>query len=135
MGTVVSTTKTFCSVLAVLPDTSVAVQVTIVSPSGKNSGASFVNEISCTSKTDGLSRLTVFSAIEVASIVTSPTGKISGVVVSTIETVWVAVAEFPDESVAVHVTTVSPSGKVSGASLVTEAMSILSVAVASPKLI
>ena len=47
----------------------------------------------------------------------------SGAVVSTTETVWVAVAEFPDESVAVHVTTVSPSGKVSGASLVTDAIS------------
>ena len=42
---------------------------------------------------------------------------------STTETVWVAVAEFPDESVAVHVTMVSPSGKVSGASFVTDAIS------------
>ena len=55
-----------------------------------------------------------------------------GAVVSTTETVWVAVAEFPDESVAVHVTTVSPSGKVSGASLVTDAISRLSVAVTLP---
>ena len=52
--------------------------------------------------------------------------------VSTTETVWVAVAEFPDESVAVHVTTVSPSGKVSGASLVTVSTWIISYAVASP---
>ena len=46
-----------------------------------------------------------------------------GAVVSTTETVCAAVAEFPDESVAVHVTTVSPSGKVSGASLVIDAIS------------
>ena len=55
-----------------------------------------------------------------------------GAVVSTTETVWVAVAEFPDESVAVHVTTVSPSGKVSGASLVIVSTWIISYAVASP---
>jgi len=41
-----------------------------------------------------------------------------GAVVSTTVTVWVAVAELPDESVAVHVITVSPSGNVSGESLV-----------------
>jgi len=46
-----------------------------------------------------------------------------GAVVSTTVTVWVAVAELPDESVAVHVITVSPSGNVSGESLVTEIMS------------
>ena len=51
----------------------------------------------------------------------------AGTVVSTTETVWVAVAEFPDESVAVHVTMVSPSGKVSGASFVTDAISTRSV--------
>ena len=79
--------------------------------------------------------MTIFSAIEVASIIISSSGKISGVVVSTTVTVWAAVAEFPDESVAVHVTMVSPSGKVSGASLVTEITSILSVAVTSSKLI
>ena len=39
-----------------------------------------------------------------------------GLVVSIIVTVWVALAELPDASTAVHVTVVSPSGKTSGAS-------------------
>ena len=41
-------------------------------------------------------------------------------------------AVLPATSVAVHVTTVSPSGKVSGASMVTDAISRLSVAVTLP---
>ena len=45
-----------------------------------------------------------------------------GGVVSTTETVCVAVEELPDESVAVHVMVVSPSGNESGASLVTDAI-------------
>ncbi|SVA85972.1 uncharacterized protein METZ01_LOCUS138826 [marine metagenome] len=49
-----------------------------------------------------------------------------GAVVSTTETVCVDVAKLPDESVAVHVTIVSPSGNESGASLVTDAISIRS---------
>ena len=49
-----------------------------------------------------------------------------GAVVSTTVTVWVAVAELPDESVAVHVITVSPSGNVSGESLVTDSTWIIS---------
>ena len=44
IGNVVSRTVIVCSMLAVFPPTSVAVQVTIVSPTGKNSGASFVTE-------------------------------------------------------------------------------------------
>ena len=45
IGVVVSTTITFCSVVDAFPATSVAVHVTIVSPSGKNSGASLAIEI------------------------------------------------------------------------------------------
>ena len=97
---------------------SVAVHVTTVSPSGKNSGASFVIVTSCISDTDGLSRETVFSSIEVASYVKSSTGEISGEVVSTTETNCVSLAVFSEESDTVHVIIVSPSGKNSGASLV-----------------
>ena len=43
-----------------------------------------------------------------------------GAVVSTTVIVWVADAELPEESVAVQVTMVSPSGNTSGASLVIE---------------
>ena len=55
-----------------------------------------------------------------------------GAVVSTTETVCVALAKLPDESVAVHVTMVSPSGNESGASLVTVLTSIISSAIATP---
>ena len=58
-----------------------------------------------------------------------------GAVVSTTETVCVAVAELPDESVAVHVTVVSPSENESGASLVTVFTSIISSAMAAPNCI
>ena len=43
IGEIVSTTLTNCSALVVFPDVSVTVHVTVVSPSGKNSGASLVN--------------------------------------------------------------------------------------------
>ena len=111
---------------------SVAVHVTIVSPSGKNSGASFVIVTSCISDTDGLSRETIFSSIEVASYVKSSTGEISGEVVSTTETNCVSLAVFSEESDTVHVIIVSPSGKNSGASFEIEIISPLSVAPASP---
>ena len=45
-----------------------------------------------------------------------------GADVSTTETVCVAIAKLPDESVAVHVMVVSPSGNESGALLVTDAI-------------
>ena len=51
---------------------------------------------------------------------------------STTETVCVAVAKLPDESVAVHVTVVSPSGNESGASLIIEIISTESLAVYVP---
>ena len=54
---------------------------------------------------------------------------------STTETVCVAVAKLPDESVAVHVTVVSPSGNESGASLVTALTPIISSAMAVPNCI
>ena len=56
-----------------------------------------------------------------------------GAVVSTTVTVCVAVAELPDESVAVHVITVSPSGNVSGESLVIVYTLIISYIIASPE--
>ena len=55
-----------------------------------------------------------------------------GAVVSTTETVCVDIAKLPDESVAVHVTVVSPSGNESGASFVIEIISTESLAVDIP---
>ena len=55
-----------------------------------------------------------------------------GAIVSTTETVCVDVAKLLDESVAVHVTVVSPSGNESGASLVTVLTSIISSIITRP---
>ena len=48
-GGVVSITEICCESEAVLPEESVAVQVTIVSPSGNTSGASLVMDMTSTS--------------------------------------------------------------------------------------
>ncbi len=56
----------------------------------------------------------------VASTVTSDGAIISGMVVSTIVTIWVLVEIFPDVSSAVHVTVVLPNENESGLSLVTD---------------
>ena len=56
----------------------------------------------------------------VASTVTSDGAIISGMVVSTIVTIWVPVEILPDVSTAVHVTVVLPNENESGLSLVTE---------------
>jgi len=53
-------------------------------------------------------------------------------VISITETNWVRLEKLFDESMVVHVTTVSPIGKNSGASFVIETISPLSVDVASP---
>ena len=55
-----------------------------------------------------------------------------GADVSTTETVCIAVAKLPDESVAVHVMMVSPSVNESGASFVIEIISTKSLAVDIP---
>ena len=55
-----------------------------------------------------------------------------GAVVSTTETICVAVAKLPDESVAVHVMMVSPNGNESGASFVIEIISTKSKPLACP---
>ena len=64
----VSTTLTNCSAFVVFPDVSVTVHVTIVSPSGKNSGALFDNvSIAILSNTVGSNKITSFSVRFVAS--------------------------------------------------------------------
>ena len=67
----------------------------------------------------------------VASTVIADGAVISGGVVSTIETVCTALAEFPAASVAVHVIIVSPTEYDSGASLVIEVTPTESVAIGS----
>ena len=62
----------------------------------------------------------MFSSEVVASISISAMVSIVGAVVSIIVIVCVAFAEFPEESMADHVTNVFPSAKASGASFVIE---------------
>src|SRR3989304_1581608 len=77
--------------------------------------------------------VTVFSVAEVASDSISSGATIVGVVVSTTVIFCDAIAEFPDTSVAVHVTIVSPSGKVDGALFVIIGFeSMMSVVLAIP---
>jgi hypothetical protein len=65
-------------------------------------------------------------------MVIEPGAVMLGDVVSTIVIVWVALAELPDVSVAVHVIVVSPSTKKFDVCSVTEEIPITSYAVASP---
>ena len=124
---------TFCLVSDDNPDESVAVQVTIVSPTGNFSGASFVMlKIDTASAAVASPRLTVLLSADVASAVMSAGAAMLGAVVSTMVIFCVAVAELPASSVAVHVTVVSPTGNFSGASFVIDSTPTTSVAVASP---
>ena len=100
-----------------MPDSSVAVQVTTCSPRSKVSGASLVTVTLLTvSVAFGADNSIVLSDADVASWVMSAGAVITGLVVSCTVTFWVAVEMFPEESVAVQVTVVSPNGKDFGAS-------------------
>ena len=86
------------------------------------------------SDTTGVSSVMRLSDFDVASDVMSESAVMLGAVVSTIVTFWVAVAEFPAASVAVHVIVVSPSENAIGESLVIDDSNTASAAVASPKI-
>ena len=99
------------------PEVSVAVHVTIVSPSGNTSGALFVtNDISTASETLTPTSSIKFSVESTASIFISDGATISGALVSITLTSCVLDITFSKLSDAIHVITVSPSEKVSGAS-------------------
>ena len=120
-GMVVSITEICCESEAELPEESVAVQVTIVSPSGNTSGASLVtDDISTSSDVSGVTNSRVFCSKLDASIIRSSENAIRGAVESTKIIDWLRFEMFPITSVAVQVTIVSPSGNTSGASLVTD---------------
>ena len=124
IGAVVSTTVIVCVAVDELPEESVAVQVTMVSPRGKTSGALLViDDISTRSDTrTPISSITLLSALT-ASILMSEGAAISGKTVSTTVIVWFWVEVFPTTSVAVQVTMVSPRGNTSGALLVIDDIS------------
>src|SRR5690606_41075659 len=117
------------------PALSVTVQVTVVLPSGKVSGALLLTEATPQlSAVSGVPRAKpVASHPESALTVTASGAVIVGTVVSFTVTVWVAVAVKPALSVTVQVTVVLPSGKVSGESLLTEAMPQLSAVSGVPR--
>ena len=116
-GADLSTIVTNCVDVPILPAPSVAVQVTTVSPNGNNSGASLKNDaILTSSKTSGSISITVFPLRLVASITTSSGISTHGGVES-IRIIFCCIVEIlPITSVAVHVTMVSPTGNISGAS-------------------
>src|SRR5579864_1476341 len=106
----------------------------LVLPNAKNCVALFVTDfIIPLSVTVAFPSGTIFWLSDVASNVTVDGGEIFGGVVSTIFTIWVAVAEFSDWSVAVQVTVVLPSGNTAGALFVTDFIIPLSVTVAFPR--
>ena len=119
-GEVVSTTVMVWVAEAELPEKSVAVQITIVSPSGNTSGASLVTVgwESITSSDVGIPVSISTPNLSYISTWISFGATIDGVVVSITEICCESEAELPEESVAVQVTIVSPSGNTSGASLV-----------------
>jgi hypothetical protein len=136
VGSSISVTVTICSQVAMFPLPSVTVQVTVVLPSGKTAGASFVTEaIEQLSSTVGVPRTTPLAVHSSASVFTA-TGAgqtIVGSSISVTVTICSQVAMFPLPSVTVQVTVVLPSGNTAGASLVTEAIEQLSSTVGVPR--
>ena len=115
-----SITVTVCVAVAILPEESSTVQVTVVTPIWKVSGASFVTEATLQSS------FVISVPKSIAEAVHNPGStptiglesiKMVGSVLSLKKTFWVAVDMFPDESLTVHVTIVFPAGKVGGALL------------------
>ena len=115
VGSILSTTVTSCVAVAVLPDASVTVQVTVVVPTGKLFGASFVVLATLQlSAVVALPKVTFAAAALHAPAsqftVTAAGAVIVGSILSTTVTVCVAVTSLPLGSTAVHVTVVVPAG-------------------------
>ena len=107
----------------------------MVSPNGKTSGASLViSAISTISDPIASPISTILESLDIASTLISLGNAIDGVVVSTNEISCWAVVIFPEASVAVHVTMVSPNGKNSGASFSIAKTPTISELCASPRI-
>ena len=118
-GGVVSSTETSCVSAASLPAASVAVQVTVVVPSGNRAGASLATDAIPDPPSDAAASPsgTAFEPAEAASNATSGGARIDGRTVSSTTTLCSAVASLPATSRAVQVTAVAPRGNSAGASL------------------
>ena len=134
-------TLTIVCAVPVLPAASVAEKVTVVSPNrNKSVGASLEMDVIAPSTLSVaetpaiIATISGFSADKPSSVPSTtnvPGAVISGAVVSATVAVAVALDVFPAASVTVNVTTVAPSGRVSGASLIiVKLLSTLSVATA-----
>ena len=133
VGDIVSIMVTLCSVLTVFFDSSVAIQVTMVSPIGKNSGALFVIETApIISWASGDCNSIILFNGTTASAIMSESDDMIGGVVSTTLTYCVANTEFPELSTAVHITADEPKGNIPGELFTINWMPLSSVAVASP---
>ena len=104
----VSDTITVCIALATLPDASVAVHVTCVSPSGNISGALFEISTSPISSATAMPISALAPLLDSASAKTSAGGVKLGAIVSWTVTICIAEAVLPVSSVAVHVTCTEP---------------------------
>src|SRR6056297_3301065 len=121
-GFSVSVTVSVWVAVALLPEPSVTVQVTVVDPRAKGSVALLVTLATVhLSSVVGVPTLTpVASQLPASAVnVTSAGAVIVGFSVSVTVTVWVAVALLPEPSVTVQVTVVDPRAKGSVALLVT----------------
>ena len=120
-GGVASTrfTVTSCVAVAVFPAASLALYVTVVTPTGKVGGASLTTLTAPSTRSMAVAepRTSATGWLSPELALTAAGAVIAGGVVSVMVTVWVAVALFPAVSVAVQVTTVVPTGKVAGALL------------------
>src|SRR5256885_6707950 len=127
---------TVCGQIAVLPRLSVTVQVTVLVPTGKRDGASFVTVTGPQlSATVGVPRVTLVAPHRPADVltVTRAGQEIVGSCVSLTITVWGQVALLPWLSVTVQITVLVPTGKSEGALLVTVTGPQLSATVGVPR--
>jgi hypothetical protein len=121
VGNVASFTTTICVAVAMFPEASVTVHVTVVVPNKNNAGALLVTVATWQlSDVIGVPKATTAPEHPFVEVTSTFCGATSdGLIVSTTVTVWLAVAVLPAASVTVHVTVVKPSTKVVGALLVT----------------
>ena len=118
LGILVSIIVTVCVAVEKLPDESVAVQVTMVSPIGKNSGASLVIDLILKMSYNVASPNSISLLYKsVASAIILEGAETSGAVVSIIVTTWVACEILPEVSVTVQITVVLPNWNIIGLSL------------------
>jgi len=136
LGGMLSLTVTVCVHVFVLPDPSVTVQVTVVTPNGKEEGALFVTKaIVQLSVAIGVPILTpvAMHPLLVTALTFDGQLTIIGGTLSVTITVCAHVAELPAASFTVQMTVVEPNGKATGALLVILATEQLSAVVGVPK--